>query len=274
MRQEKKRIDLLLVEKGYFSSREKARASLMAREVFTGNDQVITKPGTKVNADISITIKSKRKLYASRGGYKLEKALGTFSIAVQDKVVIDLGASTGGFTDCLLQKGARKVYAVDVGYGQLAWSLRQDSRVINMERTNLRYLNTGDFDDIIALATVDVSFISLKLVLPVLNNLKVDEVVALVKPQFEAGRGQVGKGGVVRDAEIHKEVLKNLLIVAEKENYFLKDLTYSPLKGPKGNIEYLAYLTRESCLPALRCDEDCVDEVVENANEELTHEMD
>ncbi len=271
MRQEKKRIDSLLVEKGYFPSREKARASLMAREVFIGNDQIIIKPGTKVNVDIAITIKSKRKLYVSRGGYKLEKALKTFSITVRDRVIIDLGASTGGFTDCLLQKGARKVYAVDVGHGQIAWSLRQDPRVVNMERTNLRYLTPADFNEIINLATADVSFISLKLVLPVLNNLKVDEVVALVKPQFEAGRGQVGKGGVVRDAEIHKEVLKNLLLTAEKENYFLKDLTFSPLKGPKGNIEYLAYLIKikEDFASTSKPTNNCIDEVVKKANLEL-----
>ena len=186
--------------------------------------------------------------YVSRGGQKLEKALDFFNISPKDKVCIDCGASTGGFTDCLLQRGAKLVYAIDVGYGQLAWTLRKDERVITMERTNIRYVTPDMLEIKPELAVVDLSFISLALVLPVINNLLAlkSETICLIKPQFEAGKGKVGKKGVVRDPEVHKEVLDIFIQNAEKSGFDIKGITYSPVKGPKGNIEYLAWLIKKN----------------------------
>ncbi len=243
--QKKERIDTLLVERGYFASREKAKAAIMAGIVFADQERV-DKAGNKIPVDANISVKGQVHPYVSRGGLKLEKAITAFQISLQDRIVLDIGASTGGFTDCALQHGARRVYAIDVGYGQLAWSLRQDERVVVMERTNFRYLRaedlTGEPPDF---ATIDVSFISLRIILPALKDFLSTggEVIALVKPQFEAGREQVGKKGVVRDKMVHKTVLKEMVHFAKQTGYLLKGLTYSPIQGGEGNIEFLMYLS-------------------------------
>lgn len=244
MREKKKRLDVLLVERGLVESREKARRLIMEGIVFSG-DERLEKPGTKVPVTIPITIKGEKMRYVSRGGYKLEKALQTFSVSVKDKVMIDIGSSTGGFTDCALQHGARYVYAVDVGYNQLAWKLRQDERVIVMERTNFRYMKPEDLTkELPEFATIDVSFISLKLILPVLKTILVPggDCIALIKPQFEAGREKVGKKGIVRDPEVHKEVVQDIITFARGEGYDILNLTYSPITGGDGNIEFLVHL--------------------------------
>lgn len=242
----KKRLDLLLFEKGLFPSREKARTSIMAGIVYVEN-QKVDKPGTMVNQDINLEIRGNPLPYVSRGGLKLEKALQEFGINLEGKTVIDIGASTGGFTDCALQNGAKKVYAVDVGYGQLAWSLRQDPRVVNLERTNARYLSSTDIEDEIDFACTDVSFISLEKILPVmfqLVNYK-GEIIALIKPQFEAGKEKVGKKGVVREPKVHFEVINKVLSFAITLGFNLKGLSFSPITGPEGNIEYLFYANKE-----------------------------
>lgn len=243
---EKNRIDVVLVEKGIFDSREKARTSIMAGLVFVDH-QRIDKCGTKIDTDAVIEVKGKAIPYVSRGGLKLEKAIQQFNIVLMDKVALDIGASTGGFTDCMLQNSAKKVYAIDVGYGQLAWELRQDPRVVVMERTNIRHVSKESFLENIDFASIDVSFISLRLVLPVVKELlkSEGEVVCLIKPQFEAGREKVGKKGVVKDINVHKEVIFKVLTFAKENNFFVKGLSYSPIKGPEGNIEYLAYLINE-----------------------------
>ncbi len=239
----KKRIDALLVEKGFFNSREKAKRSIMAGLVFVDN-QRIDKPGTNVNTTVSISIKGNAIPYVSRGGLKLEKAINEFNIELDGKVCLDIGSSTGGFTDCMLQNRARRVYSIDVGYGQLDWKLRQDPRVIVMERTNIRYVTLEDIGELADFASTDVSFISLKLVFPVLKQLlkKNGEIIALIKPQFEAGRENVGKGGVVKDIRIHKSVVLGIVEFVTKIKLQIIDFTYSPIKGPKGNIEYLLYM--------------------------------
>lgn len=240
----KKRLDVLLVERNLIATREKAKRTIMAGLVYSDNER-LDKPGMRVPEDIALRIKADLHPYVSRGGLKLEKALEEFSIKVEGKVLIDVGSSTGGFTDCALQKGAKMSYAIDVGYNQLDWKLRSDDRVVVMERTNFRYV-TPDMlkKDTPNFATVDVSFISLTLILPVLKSLLADnsDVVILIKPQFEAGKNQVGKGGVVRDPDIHLEVIHNIINFAETEEYDLIDLTYSPITGGAGNIEYLAHL--------------------------------
>lgn len=240
----KQRLDILLVERNLIDTREKAKRIIMAGLVFSGQ-QRLEKPGMKVADDIPLTVKGKLIPYVGRGGLKLEKALKKFSITAKDKTMIDIGSSTGGFTDCALQNGAKICYAIDVGYNQLDWKLRSDDRVVVMERTNFRYvtaemLTKGTPN----LATIDVSFISLKLILPVLKKLlsSNSDVIALIKPQFEAGRNQVGKKGVIRDANIHKEVLQNIITFAIAEDFKLLDLTYSPITGGEGNIEFLAHL--------------------------------
>ncbi|QXM06030.1 TlyA family RNA methyltransferase [Crassaminicella indica] len=240
---EKNRLDILLVEKGFFDSREKAKKNIMAGIVFVDNQRV-DKPGTKVNLDAKIEIKGKVMPYVSRGGLKLEKAIKEFNIDLNNKKALDIGASTGGFTDCMLINGAKKVFSIDVGYGQLAWKLRQDERVISMERTNIRYVTKEDINEEIDFASIDVSFISLKLVLPVVKGLIKEngEIVCLIKPQFEAGREKVGKKGVVRDIKVHKEVIYHVLSFALDIGFTLEGLSFSPIKGPEGNIEYLAYL--------------------------------
>jgi len=240
----KKRLDAFLVEKGFFENRSKAQAAIMAGTILV-NDLKVDKPGTQVTEEAKIKIIGNKLPYVSRGGLKLEKALKVFPISLKDKVVADIGASTGGFTDCSLQNGARKVYAIDVGYGQLAWSLRNDERVINMERTNVRYLDESSLPEKIEIATIDVAFISLDKVLPAVKKLLSNDgcVIALIKPQFEAGRDKVGKKGVVRDRKVHEEVIEKVIADAKIERFGIGGLDYSPIKGPEGNIEYLLYLT-------------------------------
>ncbi|MEN1970138.1 TlyA family RNA methyltransferase [Lentibacillus sp. N15] len=239
----KKRLDVLLVERKLTETREKAKRLIMAGVVFS--DQVrMDKPGVKVDESLPLTIKGKQLPYVGRGGLKLEKALNDFSISVRDRTMVDVGSSTGGFTDCALQQGAVMSYAIDVGYNQLDWKLRNDDRVVVMERTNFRYVTP----DMLAkgkpdFATIDVSFISLKLILPVLKQLLTSnsDIVALIKPQFEAGREQVGKKGIVRDKRIHFQVLSTIISFAVTEGYQVYDITYSPITGGDGNIEFLAY---------------------------------
>lgn len=240
----KERLDALLMNRGMFESRAKAQAAVMAGQVLV-NEQKIDKPGTPVPPDVAIRILGNNLPYVSRGGLKLEKALQIFPISVKDKVVADIGASTGGFTDCALQNGAVKVYAIDVGYGQLAWKLRSDERVINMERTNVRYLEKDSLPEQVDAATIDVAFISLDKVLPAVRKIVREDgfVIALVKPQFEAGKENVGKKGVVRDANVHETVINNVIDFAKSEGFGIAGLDFSPIKGPEGNIEYLLYLT-------------------------------
>lgn len=241
----KQRIDTLLVEKGFFESREKAKASIMSGIVFV-NEQKVDKAGEEVNIDAKIEVRGNVCPYVSRGGLKLEKAINCFGVDLEDKVCMDIGASTGGFTDCMLQNGAKKVYSVDVGYGQFAWKLRQNEKVVCMERTNIRYVTKEDISDMLDFASIDVSFISLTKVLPVAFNLTKDdgEVVALIKPQFEAGREQVGKKGVVREPAIHKEVIEKIVEFSKSIGFKVKNLSFSPIKGPEGNIEFLIYLSK------------------------------
>ncbi len=242
----KTRLDVLLVERGLQESRQKAQATIMSGLVFV-KGQRVDKPGTAVPNDAEIEVRGNALKYVSRGGLKLEKAMASFPIDLRDAVCGDIGASTGGFTDCMLQNGARKVYAVDVGYGQLAWSLRSDERVVCMERTNARYLTHEQIPEELDFASVDVSFISLKLVLPPLCGLlrQGGHVACLVKPQFEAGKEKVGKKGVVRDPAVHLEVLEHFLEHAKESGFTVLGLTYSPIRGPEGNIEYLGYLEKE-----------------------------
>ena len=240
----KKRLDVLLVERGLAESRQRAQAVIMSGQVYV-REQKVDKAGTQVEENAPIEVRGQALAYVSRGGLKLEKALKTFSgIRLKGVHAIDAGASTGGFTDCMLQNGAEKVYAVDVGYGQLAWSLRSDPRVVCMERTNVRYLTAEQIPEPLDFGTVDVSFISLKLILPALRGiLKPDgQVVCLVKPQFEAGREKVGKKGVVRDPAVHLEVLRQFLQNAHEADFTVKEMTFSPIRGPEGNIEYLGHL--------------------------------
>ncbi|MCX7615355.1 MAG: TlyA family RNA methyltransferase [Clostridiales bacterium] len=243
---DKKRLDTLLFERRLFESREKAKATIMSGVVYV-NGQKADKAGMDVSPDADIEVRSSRKMeYVSRGGFKLEKALDYFSVNPDGLTVIDIGASTGGFSDCLLKRGAKKIYAVDVGYGQLAWSIRTDERVVCMERTNIRYVTPNDLSDLPDLAVIDVSFISLKLVLPVVKNLIKENgrIVTLIKPQFEAGREKVGKKGVVRDPLVHEEVLNNIAHYCEDCGMYVKAFTFSPIKGPEGNIEYLAKIEK------------------------------
>ena len=241
----KTRLDVLLVERGLFASRQKAQAVIMAGSVFVGG-QRSDKPGTAVPEDAEIEVRGHVMPYVSRGGWKLEKAMKTWPITLTDKICADIGASTGGFTDCMLQNGAQKVYAVDVGYGQLDWKLRNDPRVVCLERTNARYLTHEQIPDDLGFASIDVSFISLKLIFPALYGLlrQGGEIACLIKPQFEAGREKVGKKGVVRDPAVHQEVLENFLIYAKENNFTVLGVTYSPIRGPEGNIEYLGYLRK------------------------------
>ncbi|MCL2226997.1 MAG: TlyA family RNA methyltransferase [Oscillospiraceae bacterium] len=260
----KTRLDAILVERGLIESRERAKAVIMSGNVFVSGQRV-DKPGAQLNSSVDIEIRSLPE-FVSRGGQKLEKALKHFGVSPDGKVCIDCGASTGGFTDCLLKNGARLVYAVDVGYGQLAWKVRNDSRVVAMERTNIRNVTPQMFETRPEFATIDVSFISLKLVLPVLAMLLTDdcEVVCLIKPQFEAGREKVGKKGVVRERKTHVEVLEAFVQNAEGIGFCINGMTYSPVKGPEGNIEYLAWLCSQGVSA-------CVDisSLVSEAHEDL-----
>lgn len=240
----KERLDVLLVERGLVETREKAKRSIMAGLVYS-NEQRLDKPGEKVATDAPLSVKGNLMPYVSRGGLKLEKALKVFGLNVKDKILLDIGASTGGFTDCALQNGAKLSYALDVGYNQLAWKLRQDQRVVVMERTNFRYVTPVDLNEgMPEFASIDVSFISLKLILPVLKTLLVPEsdVVALVKPQFEAGREQVGKKGIVRDPKTHQAVMQRIIDFSLKEGYDVMNASFSPITGGEGNIEFLLHL--------------------------------
>ncbi|SHJ48822.1 TlyA family RNA methyltransferase [Paramaledivibacter caminithermalis] len=265
----KVRIDTLLVERNYFESREKAKKSLMSGIVYV-NNLLVDKPGMKVDSDADIEIKGKALPYVSRGGLKLEKAIKKYNIDLKGKICMDVGASTGGFTDCMLQNGAKKVYSIDVGYGQLDWKLRQDDRVISMERTNIRYVKPEDIEDKIDFASIDVSFISLKIVLPVVKSLVKEngKIVFLIKPQFEAGRSKVGKNGVVRDKGVHREVIEDILNFAIEIGLTVNELTFSPIKGPKGNREFLAYVSNIPSVEALDVG-NIVYEVVEKAHNDL-----
>lgn len=239
----KKRLDVILAEQGLCESRQKAQGAIMAGLVFV-DGQKVTKAGAQIEETAKIDVKGKAIPYVSRGGLKLEKAIKTFDLNLNGLVCADVGASTGGFTDCMLQNGASKVYSVDVGYGELAWSLRSDPRVVCLERTNARYLSAEQIPEMLDFASIDVSFISLKLILPPLRALLKQEgqIACLIKPQFEAGKGKVGKKGVVREPEIHLEVLENFLINAKEADFAVKDITFSPIRGPEGNIEYLGNL--------------------------------
>ena len=235
-----------MVDRGLAPSREKAKALIMAGQVYVQN-QKSDKPGTSYTEAVEIEVRGSGLAYVSRGGLKLEKAMRVFPIRLQDKTAMDIGASTGGFTDCMLQNGAKKVYAVDVGYGQLAWKLRTDPRVVCMERTNIRYVTPDDIGELTDFASIDVSFISLKKIMPATINLLSDkgEVVALIKPQFEAGKEKVGKKGVVRDINVHNEVVKSIVDYLLSQGLNILALSYSPIKGPEGNIEYLVYFTKD-----------------------------
>ena len=265
---EKKRLDVLLFEKGLAPSREKARTLIMEGLVYVDN-QKSDKPGTQVSAEAGLEVRGNALPYVSRGGLKLEKALAVFPIALQGKTAMDIGASTGGFTDCMLQNGARKVYAVDVGYGQLAWKLRTDERVVNLERTNIRSVTPGQIGEEIDFISIDVSFISLRLVLPVVWSLlaELGKVVCLVKPQFEAGREKVGKKGVVRDPAVHREVIERICRDAKGIGFTVLGLDFSPVKGPEGNIEYLLYLSKAT--PAEEPAAFAIDVVVEASHQKL-----
>lgn len=263
------RLDTLLVQKGLVQSRERAKALIMAGQVYIDN-QKCDKAGQMVDEEkTSPQVRGETLKYVSRGGLKLEKAMQEFPIVLKDKVTMDIGASTGGFTDCMLQNGAKKVFAVDVGYGQFAWKLRQDERVVNMERTNIRYVTPEDIGEKIDFASIDVSFISLTLVLPVAKNLLSDkgEIAALIKPQFEAGREQVGKKGVVKDINVHYEVIKKIIDFSESINLFPAGLSFSPIKGPEGNIEYLLYLTKYENNNTITDDD--IHKIVEKSHEVL-----
>ncbi len=241
------RLDVYLTEEGLAPSRSAAQAMIMAGDVYIDNQKAM-KAGETLKGTEKIEVRGKAQKYVSRGGLKLEKAMTVFPIAMGGKICMDIGASTGGFTDCMLQNGAARVYSIDVGYGQLAWKLRQDPRVVNMERTNIRYLEAKSLDMMPDFFSVDVSFISLKLVLPVAFDVLKDggEGVCLIKPQFEAGREKVGKKGVVREKSTHIEVIENVLDFTRETGFSVLGLDFSPVRGPEGNIEYLMYIKKSN----------------------------
>ncbi len=265
----KKRIDLLLTEKNFFESRAKSQAMIMAGKILV-NGQKIDKAGTLVDVESKIEIIGEEMPFVSRGGLKLQKALQVFPINLRGKICVDIGASTGGFTDCMLQNGAKKIYAIDVGYGQLAWKLRNDERVVNFERTNIRNVTRADFADELNFASIDVAFISLEKVLPVAKEILSDdgEIVALIKPQFEAGRDKVGKKGVVRDRKVHEDVLQRILNFSQEINLKVCGLDFSPIKGPEGNIEYLTFLRKTFDAEEINFDEK-INFVITSAHETL-----
>lgn len=276
----KQRLDVLLVNRNLVESREKAKAIIMSGDVFV-NGQREDKAGSTFPEDVQIEIKGAPLKYVSRGGYKLEKAIVKFDITLEKKVCMDVGSSTGGFTDCMLQNGAAFVYAVDVGTNQLAWKLRQDERVASMEKTNIRYLTPDQIEDSIAFASIDVAFISLtKVLLPVRELLETQgEVVCLIKPQFEAGREKVGKKGVVRDPKVHREVIEQVINYATSIGFDCLDLDYSPIKGPEGNIEYLLYLRKnvkldenDEIIVGISISATKMSEVVEEAHRQLSED--
>lgn len=262
----KDRLDILLVKRGLAESREKAKAVIMSGIVYV-DGQKEDKAGQTFADTANIEVRGNTLKYVSRGGLKLEKAMECFDVSVKDKVCMDIGASSGGFTDCMLQNGAKKVYAVDVGHGQLAWKLRNDTRVVVMEKTNIRYVKPDDIGESIDFASIDVSFISLSKVLPAAYNLlgECGEIVALIKPQFEAGREKVGKKGVVREKSTHIEVIQNCFAYAGENGFFVRELEFSPVKGPEGNIEYLYHLVKSGDVDS---DID-IEAVVNTAHEKL-----
>ena len=262
----KERLDLLLVEQGYFSSRERAKATIMAGKVLV-NEVKIEKAGTMVPADGTIRILGEIHPFVSRGGLKLQKGLAEFNISLTGLVMADIGASTGGFTDCALQAGAKKVYAIDVGYGQLDWKIRQDSRVVVWERTNIRNVTLESFEDPIDFVGIDVSFISLGLVLPVVKEFldSAGKVICLIKPQFEAGKERVGKNGVVRDQKVHQAILHEVLTKISQIGFSIQGLSFSPIRGPEGNIEFLAYLDLSE-ISSVSIEEEAIQKLVERAH--------
>ncbi len=269
----KKRLDVLLVERGLINSREKAKALIMAGSVYV-NGQKETKAGDTFADECDIVVKDEKPPFVSRGGLKLDKAVKVFNIDLNGLVCMDIGASTGGFTDCMLQNGAVKVFSIDVGHGQLAWSLRNDERVVCMEKTNFRYLTPEDIGEEIDFASCDVSFISLEKILPPAYSILKDggRMVCLIKPQFEAGRDKVGKHGVVRDINVHKEVIENVIEFAMNAQFKVIGLDFSPIKGPEGNIEYLLYLRKGDDDAALDMEElrERIKLVTDNASDSLT----
>ena len=265
----KTRLDLRLVQLGLVTGRDKAKAVIMAGTVYV-NGQKADKAGFEVSEEDKIELQGETLRYVSRGGLKLEKAMESFPITIDGTVCMDIGASTGGFTDCMLQNGAKKVYAIDVGYGQLAWKLRTDDRVINLERTNFRHVTNEQVPDPVDFASVDVSFISLTLILPPALPLLAEggQMVCLIKPQFEAGKGLVGKKGVVKDPQIHKDVIVKVIDFAHQNGFSVLGLTYSPVKGPEGNIEYLVHL-QKSGKPVCNVDREMIDSVVDGSHQQL-----
>lgn len=253
------RLDIEMVARGLIESREKAKALIMSGIVYVNNQKAM-KAGDKIKPGDMIEIRGAKLAYVSRGGLKLEKAVKVFDLHLTDMVCMDIGASTGGFTDCMLQNGAKKVYAVDVGYGQLAWKLRNDDRVVNMERTNIRYIDFDLITDSVGFISIDVAFISLKLVLPVAYEILENggTLVALIKPQFEAGKDEVGKKGVVRDISIHQRVIRDIIDFSLESGFSVKDLDFSPIKGPEGNIEFLVLLQKSEDISSDVTDEDVI----------------
>ncbi|MBR2674556.1 MAG: TlyA family RNA methyltransferase [Mogibacterium sp.] len=263
----KERLDVLLVNKGLAESREKAKRTIMAGLVRV-EGRVEDKPGSSFDTESEIVVEGKECPYVSRGGLKLEKGIEEWGIDCKDAVCVDMGASTGGFTDCMLQHGAKKVYAIDVGYGQLDYKLRRDERVVNMEKTNIRYLDTSLIEEPVDFISIDVSFISLSHMLPVASQILSDDglVFCLVKPQFEAGRAQVGKGGIVRDPKVHAEVINKVIGFAEESGLYPRELSHSPIKGNKGNIEFILLLSSK------KCDNDIgVSQVINKAHDAIMH---
>ncbi|MBR5806512.1 MAG: TlyA family RNA methyltransferase [Oscillospiraceae bacterium] len=262
------RLDQYIFEQGYAPSKTRAQALIMSGIVFV-NNQKADKAGTMIKETDIVEVRGKDLKYVSRGGLKLEKAINEYGLDLTDRVCMDIGASTGGFTDCMLQNGAQKVYAVDVGYGQLAWKLRSDERVKNMEKTNIRNVTVDMLDEKINFFSVDVSFISLKHIFPVAYAISTDDVIGacLVKPQFEAGREKVGKKGVVRDSAVHKEVIENVIGYANEFGFYVHNLTFSPIKGPEGNIEFLIIISKDSEKATVTQQD--IDEVVLRAKEHL-----
>lgn len=265
---EKQRLDAELVTRGIIQSRERAKAEIMAGKVYV-NGQKADKAGELVTSADNIEFRGEALQYVSRGGLKLEKAMELYGFKLDGKICMDVGASTGGFTDCMLQNGATKVYSVDVGYGQLAWSLRQNEKVVNLERTNVRYITKEQVPDIVDFVSIDVSFISLGLVIPVLPQFLAEDamMVCLVKPQFEAGKDKVGKHGVVRDPATHTEVLERAVGFAKKSGFGIVGIEFSPIKGPQGNIEYLMVLTKKDS--ELSVSNDDIKRLVESSHSEL-----
>ena len=270
---EKERLDVLLVEKGLANSRELAKAYIMAGNVYV-DGQKEDKAGTKVAVNADIEVKGSQMKYVSRGGYKLEKAINEFGVQLEGKICLDIGASTGGFTDCMLQNGASKVYAIDVGYGQFAWKLRQDERVVCLEKTNVRYVTHEQVPDEGDFASIDVSFISLTKVLPAVLGVlgPAGQLVCLIKPQFEAGREKVGKKGVVRDINVHREVIEMIVNYVRAQNLGILALDFSPIKGPEGNIEYLIYLDKSQAGMTVEEVENRLEEVVAESHKILSAE--